>query len=170
LEAMMLKPIVREVQRQAKEKVMKAFAKSILFTGVLVMGANGLMAGQASDSWLDQWYRAKYGRSSPGTEARQRAEAANTAFREETAPETRQVATPGNTWLDQWYRAKYGRSSPATEARQRAETAYTAFREETAPETRQVTTPTNTWLNQWYRAKYGRPSPQEEARQKAQGR
>jgi hypothetical protein len=167
---MMLKPIVREVQRQAKEKVMKAFAKSILFTGVLVMGANGLMAGQASDSWLDQWYRAKYGRSSPGTEARQRAEAANTAFREETAPETRQVATPGNTWLDQWYRAKYGRSSPATEARQRAETANTAFREETAPETRQVTTPTNTWLNQWYRAKYGRPSPQEEARQKAQGR
>jgi hypothetical protein len=167
---MMLKPIVREVQRQAKERVMKAFAKSILFTGVLVMGANGLMAGQASDSWLDQWYRAKLGRSSPTTEARQRAEAANTAFREETAPATRQAVTPANTWLDQWYRAKYGRSSPGTEARQRAEAANTAFREETAPETRQVATPTNTWLDQWYRAKYGRPSPQEEARQKAQGR
>ena len=146
---------------------MKAFAKSILFTGALVMGANGLMAGQVSDSWLDQFYRAKMGRSSPATEARQRAEAANTAFREETAPE---VATPANTWLDQWYRAKLGRSSPTTEARQRAEAANTAFREETAPETRQVATPTNTWLNQWYRAKYGRPSPQEEARQKAQGR
>jgi hypothetical protein len=44
---MMLKPIVREARQQSKEKVMKAFAKSILFTGVLVMGANGLMAAQA---------------------------------------------------------------------------------------------------------------------------
>jgi hypothetical protein len=104
---------------------MKAFAKSILFTGVLVMGANGLMAGQASDSWLDQ-YRAKYGRSSPATEARQRAEAANTAFREEVAPETGQVAKPADTWLDQWYQAKFGRSSPATEARQKAEHENTA--------------------------------------------
>ena len=100
---------------------MKAFAKSILFTGVLVMGANGLMAGQVSDGWLDQFYRAKMGRSSPATEARQRAEAANTAFREETAPETRQVATPANTWLDQWYRAKYGRPSPQEEVRQKAQ-------------------------------------------------
>jgi hypothetical protein len=149
---------------------MKAFPKSILFIGVLVMGANGLMAGQASDSWLDQWYRAKYGRSSPATEARQRAEAANAAFRAETAPETRQVAKPVNSWLDQWYRAKYGRSSPATEARQRAEAVNTAFRTETAPETRRLAKPTNAWLDQWYRAKYGRPSPQEEAREKAQGR
>ena len=116
---MMLKLIVQEAQPQAKEKVMKAFAKSILFTGVLVMGANGLMAGQASDSWLDQWYRAKLGRSSPTTESRQRADAANTAFREETAPATRLVAIPANTWLDLWYRAKYGRPSPQEEARQK---------------------------------------------------
>ena len=100
---------------------MKTFAKTILFTGALVMGANGLMAGPVSDSRLDQFYRAKLGRRSPTTEARQRAEAENTAFREEPAPETRQVAAPANTWLDQWYRAKYGRPSPQEEARQKAQ-------------------------------------------------
>ena len=97
---------------------MKPIARTILFTGALVIGASGLMAASPSDSWLDQWYRAKYGRSSPTEEARQRSEQANTAFREET---TRDVAAPANTWLDQWFRAKYGRSSPMEEARQKAE-------------------------------------------------
>ena len=108
---------------------MKTFVRSILFTSALVMGANGLMAAPASNSWLDQWYKAKYGRSSPMVEARQRAEQANTAFREETtrevAPprsrETRVVTGPANTWLDQWYKAKYGRSSPLEEARRKAD-------------------------------------------------
>ena len=72
---------------------MKTFVRSILFTSALVMGANGLMAAQASDSWLDQWYRAKYGRNSPATEARQRAEQTSTAFREEVTPE---AASPAN--------------------------------------------------------------------------
>src|SRR6266852_9152273 len=119
---------------------MKTFVKSILFTGVLVMGANGLMASQASNSWLDQWYRAKYGRSSPAEEARQRAEQANTAFREETAADE---VRPANAWLEQWYRAKFGRSSPMEEARQKAARANTAFREET---TREVAPPANAWM------------------------
>src|SRR6266853_1437363 len=106
---------------------MKTIARTILFTGTLVTAASGLIAASRSDSWLDQWYKAKYGRSSPTEEARQRAEQANTAFREET---TRDVATPANRWIDQWYRAKYGRSSPMEEARQRTERANTAFREE----------------------------------------
>jgi hypothetical protein len=42
-----LNPIVQEAQQQGKEKVMKAFAQSILFTGALVMGASGLMAVRA---------------------------------------------------------------------------------------------------------------------------
>ena len=143
---------------------MRIFIRSILFTGALVMGANSLMASPASKAWLEQWYRAKYGRSSPTEEARQRAERANTAFREEAATE---VAHPANPWLEQWYRAKFGRSSPMEEARQKAERANTAFREET---TRQVAPPANEWLEQWYKAKFGRSSPMEEARRRAEGR
>src|SRR5258708_6757782 len=118
---------------------MKTFVRSILFTGALVMGANGLVASEATNSWLEQWYRAKYGRSSPAEEARQRAEQANTAFREESA---RKAAPPANAWFEQWYKAKFGRNSPMEEALQKAEGANTAFREET---TREVTAPANTW-------------------------
>ncbi len=57
---------------------MKTFVRSILFSGALVMGANALMA-ETSNAWLDQWYRAKFGRPSPTEEARLKAEAANTA-------------------------------------------------------------------------------------------
>jgi hypothetical protein len=139
---------------------MKTFVRSILFTGALAMGANGLMAAPTSNSWIDQWYRAKFGRSSPMEEARQKAARANEAFREEP---TSEVAKPANTWFDQWYRAKYGRSSPQEEARQKAERANTAFREEPPA----VAWPANDWLDQWYKAKYGRNSPMAEARQKA---
>ena len=125
---------------------MKTFVRSILFTGALVMGANGLMAAQGTNSWLEQWYRTKYGRSSPAEEARQRAEQANTAFREESA---RKAAPPANAWFEQWYKAKFGRNSPMEEALQKAEGANTAFREET---TREVTAPANTWFEQWYKA------------------
>jgi hypothetical protein len=139
---------------------MKTFARSILFTSALAMGANGLMATSSSNGWIDQWYRAKFGRSSPQEEARQKAERENEAFREES---TSEVAKPANTWFDQWYRAKYGRSSPQEEARQKAERANIAFREEPTPAAR----PANDWLEQWYKAKYGRSSPMAEARQKS---
>src|SRR6266851_3373620 len=109
---------------------MKTIARTILFTGTLVIAASGLMAASPSDSWLDQWYKAKYGRSSPTEEARQRAEQANTAFREETTPRT---ATSANTWLENFWRAKYGRSSPTEEARLRAERGSTAYREDVTP-------------------------------------
>src|SRR5439155_10105347 len=106
---------------------MKTFVRSILFTGALVMGANGLMAAQTSNAWMDQWYRAKFGRSSPAEESRLKAEQASTAFREETRHE---AAGPANAWFEQWYKAKFGRNSPAEEARQRAEKESTAFRNE----------------------------------------
>lgn len=140
---------------------MKTFVKSILFTGVLAMGANGLMA-QPSANGFDQWYKAKYGRFSPQTEARLEAERVNSADREEVSGPP---ARPN--WIEQHYKAKYGRSSPMEEARMKAEQANTAFREEPV---RQATKPTNDWFDQWYRAKFGRPSPREEARLKAEGR
>lgn len=129
---------------------MKTFARSILFTGALVMGTNGLVNAQT----IDQWYRAKLGRPSPAEEARLKAERANTAFREETRHEG---AAPPNAWFEQWYKAKFGRNSPAEEARQNAAKENTAFREETR--TVLKSSPTNEWFDQWYKAKYGRPAP-----------
>ena len=130
---------------------MKKSITSILGIAVLTIGANGLFAAKASNDWFEQWHRAKYGRSSPAEEARQKAERPNTAFREEPA-----AAQPANTWFESWYKAKFGRPSPREEARLKAEGATTAFREEPTS-----TQPANTWLQDWYKAKYGRPYPLE---------
>jgi hypothetical protein len=129
---------------------MKRLMKNILVAGALVVGANGLFAGQASNDWVDQLYKAKIGRA-PFAEARQRAEQANTVYREEATPN---AVKPANTWFEDFYRAKYGRSSPAEEARLSAENANTAYREE-APSAR----PANTWHADHCKAKYGRPFP-----------
>jgi hypothetical protein len=131
---------------------MKRLMKNILVAGALVVGANGLFAGQASNDWVDQLYKAKIGRA-PFAEARQRAEQANTVYREEATPS---AVKPANTWFEDFHRAKYGRSSPAEEARLRAESANTAYREE-APSAR----PANTWHADHCKAKYGRPFPAE---------
>jgi len=129
--------------------------KSILLTGALLIGANALMAAQAApanNNWVDQFYKAKLGRSSPAEEARPKAERANTAFREEI---TLEVAGPANPWLEQFYRAKLGRNSPMEESRLRAERANTAFREDITREPR----PANTWFEDFYKAKFGRSAP-----------
>ncbi len=68
-------------------------------------------ADAPANSWYEQWYKAKFGRSSPAEEARQKDEKESTAFREEKQLERK--PTPRNEWLDQWYRAKYGRPAPA---------------------------------------------------------
>jgi len=134
---------------------MKTSIKSVLLTGAVALGANALMAAQASqpsNNWVDQLYKAKLGRSSPAEEARQKAERANTAFREEATVE---AAGPANPWLEQFYQAKLGRNSPMEESRLRTEGAKTAFREETIREAR----PANSWFEQWYKAKFGRSGP-----------
>lgn len=135
---------------------MRALTKRILWTGALAIGTNVLMAAPqtSTDAWLDQFYRAKLGRSSPAQEARQRAEAERTAYREETA---REVAGPANPWLEQFYRAKLGRNSPMEEKRLRAQEENAAYREEGKPEAR----PANDWFERWHKAKFGRSSPLE---------
>ena len=142
---------------------MKPFVRTILFGGALAIGATTLMAGQESNTWQDQWFRAKFGRTSPTEEARLKAEQASTAFREELTRE----AAPAPNWIEQHYRAKYGRSSPMEEARLKAEQENIAFREET---TQRAAPPATNWIEQHFRAKYGRSSPTEEVRQKTQGR
>ena len=122
---------------------------------------------QRSDSWTEQYFRAKYGRSSPMEEARQKAEKATTAWREETAATASKVAPRvNNSWTEQYFRAKFGRNSPMEEARQKAEKATTAWREEATTEV--APRVNNSWTEQYFRAKYGRSSPMEEARQKAE--
>lgn len=142
---------------------MTTVVRNILFTGALAMAANGLFAAQASNTWLDQWYKAKYGRISPAEEARLNAERESTAFREETPGD---VTPETPNWMEQYFKAKLGRNTPAEEARLKAERESTAFREEP---TRDVA-PARTWLEERYRVKYGRSSPTEEARRKADGR
>ena len=119
-------------------------------TGVLLMGANVLLAG--NENFLDQLYKAKFGRLSPMTEARLRAEQANSAYREEASPQAR---IP-NTWLEDFWRAKYGRPSPMEEARLTAVRESTAFREEPTPK---AVEPANTWKDDFWKAKLGRTFP-----------
>src|SRR6266700_3843208 len=94
---------------------MRMFVRSLLLSGALLMGASGLMA--QTNSWREPWFKAKFGRYSPMEEARQRTEAANTAYREEP---TTEAGSPANTWYEQWFKAKFGRYSPMEEARQKA--------------------------------------------------
>ena len=62
-----------------------------------------------ANTWFEDFYRAKYGRSSPTEEARLRAERDNTVYREEVAPE---ATKPANTWRDDFWKAKFGRPFP----------------------------------------------------------
>ena len=94
---------------------MKTSVRSIMLTAALAIGANGLMAAPASNTWFEQWYKAKYGRSSPLEEARQRAERAALPAQ----PAAKEVR-PSNDWFEQRYHAKYGVASPRELARQKA--------------------------------------------------
>lgn len=139
---------------------------SISLIGAMFAAAS---LAQPSDTWLEQWFKAKYGRNSPMEEAHQRAERANAVI-----PETamRTEATPlTSSWREQWFKAKFGRYSPAEEARQAAEQANAAFCGDSIPKPpaqAESTMPVNSWREQWFKAKFGRYSPMEEARQRAE--
>jgi hypothetical protein len=115
------------------------------------MGASGLAAmnPQTGTGWIDQWYRAKYGRATPMEEARLRAEQATVAYRGEVAA----AAKPATNFETLW-RVKYGRSSPMEEARLRAEQGVTAYREEAV----QLAPPADIRTEEFWRAKLGRPA------------
>lgn len=134
---------------------MKPFGRSILFSAALALGAGALSAAPANSDQFEQWHRTKFGRPSPTEEARQKAERANSAFREEVTP-----APTAQEWsnylFDQRFRAKYGRPSPTEEQRLKAERENTAFREEITP----VAKPTaDAFREEWFKTKFGRHSP-----------
>jgi len=123
------------------------------------------MFAQTYSPWLEQWYRAKFGRPLPAETVQlnsmRRAEpvapAADGSF----------ATALANTWFENWYRDKFGRPSPLAEAS--AQTPPKSARRFTASNEKRQT-PGNTWFEQWYRDKYGRPSPQEEGRLNSQAK
>ena len=130
-----------------------------LIIGILAIGASAPMFAQTYSPWLEQWYRAKFGRPLPAETVRLNstpiAEPVASAATTGTAP------APANTWFENWYRDKFGRPSPFAQAS--AQTPPNpAGRFAASNEKRQ--SPVNTWFEQWYRDKYGRLSPQEERR------
>lgn len=138
---------------------MKSPLFKVLIIGIFIVGASLPTFAQSSNPWLEQWYRAKFGRSLPTEAAQQN----STQRSDPLAPATASsVAVPAaNTWFENWYRDKYGRPSPL--ATTDTPTHYQA-KEPSTTNDRKSQTAVNTWFEQWYRDKYGRPSPLEEAR------
>ena len=145
---------------------------NISFAGLMIAAAG---FAQSSNTWLEQWHKAKFGRYSAAEEARQKSVQSVTAYREEAATTPHQQSaqvSEGISWREQWFKTKFGRYTAAEEARQKGEQVESAYREEPRTEAAPAasTYRTNEHLEQWYKAKFGRPSPMEEARRKAEGR
>jgi hypothetical protein len=49
---------------------MKPAIRAIILSAIFTMGANSLLVAQSSNSYAEQWYRAKFGRPSPAEQAR----------------------------------------------------------------------------------------------------
>ena len=138
---------------------MKSPLFKVLIIGIVAVGATLPAFSQTGNPWLEQWYRAKFGRALPAEAAQQ-----SSAQREvppTSAAAASTTAAPANTWFENWYRDKYGRPSPL--ANVNAPALHQAKKSSKVNDSKAQTT-VNTWFEQWYRDKYGRPSPQEEAR------
>lgn len=138
---------------------MKHTLLKVLILAVVTAGATAPVLAQTTNPWLQQWYRAKFGRSLPAALALQTyAQRADPATGASTTAAT---AARVSTWFENWYRDKFGRPSPLAQASQQTPqepASHPLARVEKRP------TPTNTSFEQWYRDKYGRPSPEEESR------
>ena len=117
---------------------------------VYVLLAAGAMFAAGQDRSTDQYFKAKHGRSTPKTEARQKAEQANTAWREDP--------TRRDTQAEDAFKAKHGRNTPKEEARQKAEQANTAWREDQSA----AVDRSDTQAEQVFKAKYGRSTPRKQ--------
>jgi hypothetical protein len=125
---------------------MKRLAK-IPFTAALFAG---VALAQSSTSLSEQWFRTKFGHPSPAEQARLKAEAANTAYRDATPADSNP-----STITDAWFRTKFGRFSPAEEARRKADAANTAFRDDGSGSKPDP----DRWIRDFYKQKYGREMP-----------
>jgi hypothetical protein len=110
------------------------------------------VVAQPSNSWVEQWYRAKSGRPAPTEQAR--IDAARLVVAPTAAVKSDNSTAHADAWLEQWFQTKYGRHTPKVEARLRESRL---GNNETI--TSRSSAPANPWLENWYRAKTGRPSP-----------
>ena len=138
---------------------MKSPLFKVLIIGIVAVGASLPAFSQTGNPWLEQWYRAKFGRELPAEAAQQ--SSAQRVVSPTSGAATRTTVAPANTWFESWYRDKYGRPSPLATANVPAQHQ---AKESSKVNDRKSQTVVNTWFEQWYRDKYGRPSPQEEAR------
>lgn len=114
----------------------------ILLTAGLAFAAQSLMA--ADGEYLDQYLKAKIGRSRPATERQQEAARASTAYRDQLPVLTR-------SWVEQHLKWKLGRYSPAEEARIEAQQSSSASRAEPSP-----TPAAPSYIEQHLKGKLGR--------------
>lgn len=138
---------------------MKSPLFKVLIIGIVAVGASLPAFSQTANPWLEQWYRAKFGRALLTETAQQ--SSAQRAVSPTSAAAASTTVAPANTRFENWYRDKYGRPSPL--ANVNAPALHQAEKSSKVNDRKSQTT-VNTWFEQWYRDKYGRPSPQEEAR------
>ncbi|HBY62418.1 MAG TPA: hypothetical protein DEH78_21555 [Solibacterales bacterium] len=117
-----------------------------------LLAAGTLAFAQSSNSYVEQWHKAKFGRPTATAEARAKAEADSTAYRAD--PKAERKAKPAS-WTEERHKAKYGRNTPAEEARQREEAASTAYREDTSAK-KEDPNSADARRREFFKAKYGR--------------
>ena len=110
----------------------------------------GVVLARPDNTWSEQWFKAKFGHSSPTEQARITAEAENSAYRAAPAEQAAPAVTP---WAEAWHQAKYGRFSPAEQNRRSAESANTAYRQDPTAVSDDDRTD---WTRDFVKAKYGR--------------
>ena len=130
---------------------------------------------QPANTWQQQFFKAKYGRTLTAESVARPATTATAAVRSETQfrvrPQRLSDATP-IPWREQWMKAKYGRYSllyeeRLAEERSSADRVDSGISDGISPE---APTPmssrraSNVWLEAWFKAKFGRPSPLTEQR------
>lgn len=128
---------------------MKTTWKSILMAGIVLAGAQALLAEAANQ---DEWFKAKMGRMSPSTEAKIKAEKANVAYREEKTPDPKSA----DVFRESFSKAKTGRASAMEEARHSKADQSTAYREAPAPSKGAAQ---DHWREEFGKAKLGRSLP-----------
>jgi hypothetical protein len=122
----------------------------------LSIAAAALFAA-ASFAQDDARHRAKFGRNTPQTEARIKAERESTAYRD-TAKPAATAARPSDA--DARHNAKFGRSTPAEEARINEERQNTAYRDANVDKG----VAKQDWVNDHHQSKFGRPSPSRQSK------
>jgi hypothetical protein len=124
----------------------------VSFAAVLLAG---VALAQPNTTWSEQWFKAKIGHSSPAEAARVKAEAQNTAYREQSTTDSNRLGDAPSSWSDEWFRAKHGRYSPAEDARRNGAAANTAYRDD-----ENISSPDrNAWTRELMKSKYGRDLP-----------